>query len=235
MFRFVLVTLLVALATPLVVADEDAPKDHSLKKAADRKIGIVDMNRLFKTHAELKRKLIALQAAATLEQAKFESQLKTLAKKAEKLKDLTPESRDYKSLEEESVREKARIQAEIGLTKKDFEQREARLYLEAYQEIKKDVEKLAKSQHLTLVLNASLDEINEGAKPEDIARAISNKVVWCDNSIDLTPQLERNYTHCPVPSAGGKQSSLAVEPRGHGSRPARAAPPAASLPIVSAK
>ncbi len=228
------------MATPLAAADKDASKNDSSKPAASRKIGVLDVNRLFKKHADLKEKLRALQVEATLVQAKFESQLKALTKKSEELKDLTPGSPEHTQLDEELVKNKARIQAEISLARKDFEQREARLYLGAYQEIKKDVAKLAKSQHLTLVFNADLDEI-KGDTPADIARGISNKVVWFDDSVDLTPQLERNYAQSSVPVAKDKRPALAADSSTDASRPARAELPAllphaaSGLPSISAK
>ena len=221
MIKFQFVVALAALAAPLAghldqvmgadkdVSQNDSPPSNSTKPAASRKIGVLDVNRLFKKHAELKKKLRDLQAEATLVQAKYESELKTLQKRSEELKGLTPGSQEYRKLEEELVKDKARIQAEIALSRKDFVQREARLYLEVYQEIKKDVAKIAKSQRLALVLNANLDEIN-GDNPDEVARGISNKVVWFDDSIDLTPQLEGNYARCSVPSAAGPSPTPAA-------------------------
>ena len=219
MFKFHFVVMLAALAAPLAAADKDV-KNDSPKPAASRKIGVLDVNRLFKKHAELKRELRDLQAEATLVQAKYESELKALQKKSEELKGLTAGSREYQNLEEELVKEKARIQAEIPLKRKDFVQREARLYLEVYQEIKRDVAKIAKSQRLALVLNANLDEIN-GDNPDEVARGISNKVVWFDDSIDLTPQLEGNYASSPPPAAADNRPSLAAGSSEHGNRSAQ--------------
>jgi hypothetical protein len=56
-------------------------------------------------------------------------------------------------------------------------------------------------------LNVNLGEIN-GDDPKDVARGITDKVVWFDDSIDLTPQLERNYARCPIPAAADKGPSL---------------------------
>ena len=240
MFRFQFVVVLAVLTVPLAAADKDVAKNDSPKPATSRKIGVLDVNRLFKKHAELKRKLRDLQAEATLVQAKYESELKTLQKKSEELKGLTAGSREYQNLEEDLVKEKARIQAEIPLKRKDFVQREARLYLEVYQEIKKDVAKIAKSQRLTLVLNANLDEINRD-NPEEVARGISNKVVWFDDSIDLTPQLEGNYANSTIPAAKDKRPSIVAESNGHGNRPAPAELPAilpraaSGLPAISTR
>jgi Skp family chaperone for outer membrane proteins len=189
MLQFQITILLLALATPLTAADDGKPQSTQV---AGNRIGVVDVNQLFKKHAGLKEKLIALQVEASLTQAKYESELKTNAKKAQQLKNLTSESQDYKKLDDDIIKDKARIETEIALARKDFTRREARLYLDTYQQIKKDVEKIAKEKHLVVVLNENLGEMKTD-NPEDVARGISAKVLWFDDSTNLTPQLEGNY------------------------------------------
>jgi len=63
---------------------------------------------------------------------------------------------------------------------------------EVYQQIKKDVGTFAKRRHLTIVLNVDTRPAS-GDKPDDVARSLGNPAVWYDNSIDLTPLLEKHY------------------------------------------
>jgi Skp family chaperone for outer membrane proteins len=188
MFKHAVLIFFLAMAPLVAVADDDAPKQRT-----PRNIAVVDLNHLFKNHAPLKRELSDLQGEATLQQAKYESLLKSITKKSEELKDLTVGSREYKKLEEEVMQGKAKIQADIALTRKDFVQREAKLYFDVYQKIRSDVAKIAKSQGLAIVINMNRDE-SHAENPDEVARRISDKVFWFDESIDLTPQLERNYS-----------------------------------------
>jgi len=204
--------LSVGLLLPSIAASADLVESKSdpSKRPAVRKVGVLDLNRLFKSHADLKGKLQRLQVEAKLVQAKLESDSAAVNKKAEGLKDLTTGTPEYRALDAEIAKRQATLPAEIATKRKEFVEREARLYYDAYQEIMKDVEKLAKSQHIAIVLNASHQEINAG-DPNDVARGISNKVIWFDDSIDLTPVLEKNYSQCPAPAAAGKEASVAAE------------------------
>lgn len=173
-------------------ASAAAPKGDSAKQPAGQKVGVVDVNYLLKNHAGLKKKLLELKVAMELTMAKLESEAKAAGKKEERLKDLTIGSPEYKTLEEELVKTKANLQAEIAMQRKDYTQRQGQAYYETYQEIMKDVEKISKSQRLSVVLNVSKQEIN-AEDPNEVVRAISKGVLWFDESTDLTPELEKNY------------------------------------------
>ena len=195
--------LIVVFSLPNVATSADptaVSQDGPSNRSASQKVGVLDINRLFYKHAKLRNKLRDLQAEAGIIQAKLQSDLDAVGKKTERLKDLTMGTPEYKTLDAEIATRRPAIEAEIALKRKEFVERETRAYHEAYQEIMKDVEKLAKSQHLSVVLNVNRQEVNAG-NPEDVARTIKNEVVWFDNSIDLTPLLEKNYLQCPAPAA----------------------------------
>ncbi len=77
--------------------------------------------------------------------------------------------------------QKANIQGQIALKRKDFVQKEAHLYFNAYREISDEVKIYCQQRGIALVLNFNGDNINED-NPDDVARGISNKVVF------LTPE-----------------------------------------------
>ncbi len=187
MFKFPFFVFLVTAIPLFAIADDKAPKQKT-----PRQIAVVDVNRLLKNHAKLKKELSNLGGEARLQQAKFESQLKSMSKKAEELKDLTAGTREYKTLEEELMQGKAKIQTDIALTRKDFEQREAQLYLGVYRQIQSDVAKTAKSRGIVIVINVNRGEVGAD-NPTEAAKRITDKVVWFDDSLDLTPQLEDRY------------------------------------------
>ncbi len=57
-----------------------------------------------------------------------------------------PGSPEYTSLEEKLVTEKANIQGQIALKRKDFVQKEAHLYFNAYREISEEVNYFCQQQ-----------------------------------------------------------------------------------------
>ena len=85
--------LIVGLLLPGIAASADPAKSKGgpAKPATGQRVGVLDINRLFKNHADLKGKLQELQVEAKLVQAKLESDLAAVNKKAEGLKDLPRE------------------------------------------------------------------------------------------------------------------------------------------------
>ena len=77
------------------------------------------------------------------------------------------------------------IQGQIALKRKEFVQKEAHLYFNAYREISDEVKYFCEQRGIALVLNFNGDNIHE-ENPEDVARGISNKVVYYNRNLDIT-------------------------------------------------
>lgn len=148
-------------------------------------IALVDVNFIFKKHARLHDGLKALQSEAENVQKGFEGQLRDLQQESQKLAQLKVGSPEYQALEEQLVSKKSIIQGQIALKRKEFEQKEAHMYFTAYREITDEVTYFCQQRGVALVLNYSRDAINDQV-PQDVARGISNKVVYCNRGLDIT-------------------------------------------------
>ena len=84
--------------------------------------------------------------------------------------------------------QKADIQGQIALKRKEFVQKEAHLYFNAYREISDEVNYFCQQRGIALVLNFNGDKIHED-NPDDVARGISNKVVFYTKNLDITPYI----------------------------------------------
>jgi len=160
-------------------------------------IALVDVNYIFKRHVRLKAQLKELQTDAEKVQKDFEQQLQRLQEQSQQLSQLKPGTPDYQRLEESLVSQKAIIQGQVALKRKDFVQKEAHLYFNAYREIGDEVTYYCQQRGIALVMNFNGDNINEG-NPDDIARGISNKVVFYSKNLDITPYILPRF-------AGGSQ------------------------------
>ena len=151
-------------------------------------IALVDVNYIFKKHVRLKAQLTDLQGEATKVQKDFEQQLQRLQEQGQQLGSMKPGTPDYQHLEESLVSQKAMIQGQIALKRKEFVQKEAHLYFNAYHEISDEVAYYCQQRGLSIVLNFNGDNIHE-ENPDDVARGISNKVVFYNKSLDITPYI----------------------------------------------
>ena len=159
-------------------------------------IGLVDVNYIFKRHARLKTQLQELQDEATKVQKNFEQQLQGLQEKGRELNGYKPGTEQYQHLEEQIVSQKAIIQGQIALKRKEFVQKEAHLYFNAYREISDEVNNFCLQHGLSLVLNFNGDSIHED-NPDDVARGISNKVVFYSKNLDITPYILPRFIDRP--------------------------------------
>jgi Skp family chaperone for outer membrane proteins len=173
-------------------------------------IALVDVNYIFKRHVRLKAQLKELQGDAEKVQKEFEQQLQRLQEESQRLTTLKPGTPDYQRLEESLVSQKAVIQGQIALKRKEFVQKEAHLYFNAYKEISDEVTFYCQQRGIALVLNFNGDNIKED-NPDDVARGISNKVVFFSKPLDITPQVMGRFVKELAP-AGPAQGPVGFNP-----------------------
>jgi hypothetical protein len=112
---------------------------------------------------------------------------KQIGQLEERLKTLQVGSPDYKQLDEEVTRQKADFNLKATKHRKDFMDREAKIYYQAYLEVNDAVKYYAQRQGLGMVLRFNGDPIDPNRR-EEIVRGISNAVVF-QNGIDITPYI----------------------------------------------
>ena len=166
-------------------------------------IALVDVNYIFKKHVRLKAQLKELQADAEKVQKDFERQTQELQTQAQTLSTMKPGTPDYQRLEELLVSQKANIQGQIQLKRKDFVQKEAHLYYNAYREISDEVNSYCLQRGIALVLNFNGDNIRED-NPDEVARGISNKVVYYNKPLDITPYILPRFIQDPRAANNGR-------------------------------
>jgi hypothetical protein len=142
---------------------------------------------------ELGKKMEAVQKG-------FEDQAKAIQDEEQnKLRLYKVGSPEYQQTEEHIVSEKANIQGQIGLKRKEFVQQQAALYAAAYEEVHADVNNFCARNGFTLVLNFNSDPMHV-ENPDDVVRCISKPVVAYDRNMDITPYIMPRYA--PPASAG---------------------------------
>ncbi len=174
-------------------------------------IALVDVNYIFKKHVRLKSQLQELQEEAKKVQEGFEQQMQQLNQEVKNLENFKPGTPDYTHMEEALVSKKAQLQGMIALKRKEFVQKEAHVYYTAYQEISDETKYQCEQRGIILVLNFNGDRVNE-ANPDDVARGISNKVVYYNKNLDITPLvLQRFLTNAPAhPAVGGPTANTGL-------------------------
>jgi Skp family chaperone for outer membrane proteins len=149
---------------------------------------LIDVNYIIKNHQRLKAALDQYENDAKTAQSDWKTENDKITKEAESLKDLNlkPGSPDYAKAEEQIMNKRAQLQIRMTREKKDFVQREAKLYYAVYQEILQEVQYYCSAYNISLVLNFQGDKINQD-NPQDILRGVQQQVVFYNKDLDITP------------------------------------------------
>jgi Skp family chaperone for outer membrane proteins len=171
--------------------------------AAKHGVAVVDIGYIFKKHDRFR---------ATMEQMKKDMEAIEQELKADRDKiQQSDQQRDtynvgspeYKQLDEEGARMKAEFNLKMTRLRKEFLEREAKVYYQTYLEVTDAVGYYAKRQDIGLVLRFN-GEPTDPNRREEVLQAINKPVVY-QNQVDITPDiisiLNREQTATP-PRAG---------------------------------
>lgn len=199
--------LFTSLATP--AAAQQSPASPSAN-ATRFGIAVVDVNYIFKNYSQFKAAMEGIKGDIQQAETTLKSSRDAIQAKEEQAKQYQPSSPEFKQLDEEVARLKADFNIKAGRTRKDFQEREAKVYYQTYLQVSSTVEYYAKQNNIGLVLKFNGDQIDPD-RPEEILQAI-NKPVVSQNNIDITPDvlalLNRGGAPggmAPAASRGGQQ------------------------------
>ncbi|MGA2621298.1 MAG: OmpH family outer membrane protein [Thermoguttaceae bacterium] len=214
--------LVVALAASVVwsglagrpAAAQQQPPQPVMRMPGGVNVALVDVAYIFKKHARFKAQREEWRADFMRTQEEFKARSEGMKKQAEHLKDFRPGTPDYKALEEELVDQQAKLQGQTTLKQKEFQQREAKIFYNVYQEILQEVKYYCQANSVGLVLNFNGDAMNS-ENPEDVGRGVMRPVVFYDPALDITPIiLKRLSPEGPaVPAANSNSRPGVYVPR----------------------
>ena len=150
-------------------------------------VAVVDMGQIFKNHPRFKQQLEAIKQELVAYEKQLNEQKKAITKEREKQVDLKAGSPEYKRLEEEVARRISDLQVTDQLKKKEVMEREARVFYETYQDVTREIGKLADRYGISLVLRFDSDKIDPNDRNSVLA-GINRPVVF-QRKLDLTQEV----------------------------------------------
>ena len=147
-------------------------------------IAVVDISAIFKRHARFKSTMDGMKKEMENIEAELKADKDKITQAEQQRNTYQPGSPDYKQADEAVARMMADFQLKMGRLRKDFMDREAKVYYQTYTEVVEAVNYYAKRQGIGLVLRFSGEQIDPNRR-EDVLREINKPVVMQD-SIDIT-------------------------------------------------
>jgi Skp family chaperone for outer membrane proteins len=159
---------------------------HSIH-AARYGFAVVDVMYIFKKHNRFNAQIEQMKAEVQSTENGLRTERSQIDKRGEELKAFNPGTPEYNRLEEEIEKLKYEFNIKATKERKEFLDREAKIYYKTYLEVNDAVKVYAQRNNLGLVLRFNGDPVDPNRR-EDVLRAINKPIVY-ENGIDITPDV----------------------------------------------
>lgn len=150
-------------------------------------IAVVDISYLFKNHERFKATMESMKKEMETIETELKADREKIALQEQERNRLQVGSADYKKMDEEIARKMADFNLKMGKLRKDFLEREAKVYYQTYLEVVDAVKYYAQRQQIGLVLRFNGEPVDPNRR-DDVLREI-NKPVVVQDQIDITPDV----------------------------------------------
>jgi outer membrane protein len=180
---------LISLVSSQVLAQQAAPAGQPQFGANASRYGlaVVDINYIFKNYPRFTQALETLKGEMEAADGQLKADRDRLAQMEDQRNALKPGTAEFKKVDEELARQKADFSIKQGTLRRDFLEREAKIYFQTYQEVAGAVKHYSQQNNIGMVLRFNGDQIDPNQR-EDVMRAIMQPIVF-QNSVDITPDV----------------------------------------------
>jgi Skp family chaperone for outer membrane proteins len=150
-------------------------------------IAVVDVSYIFKNYQQFRSSMDAMKKEMESAEGELKAEREQVQSREEQRSSYNVGSSDFKKLDEEIARLKAEFNLKAGRIRKDFLEREAKVYYQTYLEVGNIVKYYAQQHNIGLVLRFNGDQVDPNRR-ESVLRAINDPIVH-QNNIDITPDI----------------------------------------------
>jgi Skp family chaperone for outer membrane proteins len=150
-------------------------------------VAVVDISYIFKNHGRFKATMEGMKKEMETIEAELKADRENITKAEQHRNTFGVGAAEYKKADEEVARMMAEFNLKMGRLRKDFLEREAKVYYQTYVEVVEAVSYYAKRQNIGLVLRFNGEPVDSNRR-EDVLREI-NKPVVVQDQIDITPDV----------------------------------------------
>ena len=170
--------------SPAVHAQAPNPVGANAEKYG---IAVVDVSYIFKEHARFRATMEGMKKEMESIEAQLKADRDKIAQTEQERNKYNVGSAEYKKFDEDVARMMAEFNLKMTRLRKDFLEREAKVYYQTYLEVVEAVGYYAKRHNIGLVIRFNGDTVDPN-KREDVLREINKPVPWQDN-VDITPDV----------------------------------------------
>ena len=150
-------------------------------------VAVVDISYIFENHNRFRLAKEQMKKEIEAADGQVKGDRDKLAQMEEQRNTYNPGSQEYKNLDEELARNLAELNLKMGKLRKDFVEREAKVYYQTYLEVVDAVKYYAQRHDIGMVVRFNGARVDPNRR-EDVLREINKSVVF-QNQVDITPDI----------------------------------------------
>ena len=167
-------------------------------------VAVIDVGYIFKNHARFKQAMDKMKDEVLQAENALKAERDRINGLMEQLKGFNVGTPEYKKLEAEVAKAQGDFSVNAQLQKKDFMDREAKVYLQVYNEIERAVSQFARDNGIAVVHRFDGDPV-DSADRNRILGSITKPIVYYDPQIDVTPDVLKMLNGAAVAGAPAAQ------------------------------
>jgi len=187
-----------------------APATPTSQSGPANHVAVIDVGYVFKNHARFKVAMDKMKDEVMAAENGLKSERDRINSVMEQIKGFNVGTPEYKKLESEIAKAQGDFNVNAQLQKKDFMEREAKVYLQVYTEIEKAVEQFAREHRIAIVHRFDGEPVETGDRNQ-ILRGITKPIVYLEPGIDITPDILKMLNGSAV--AAGAAGTAGSPPR----------------------
>jgi outer membrane protein len=151
-------------------------------------VAVVDVGYIFKNHNRFKVAMDKMKDEVMAAENTLKTERDRITGMMEQIKGFNPGTPEFKKLESEIAKAQGDFNVDAQLQKKEFMDREAKVYLSVYTEVEKAVEQFAREHRIAIVHRFDGDPVDNSDRNQ-ILRGITKPIVYIEPGIDITPDI----------------------------------------------
>ncbi len=159
-------------------------------------IGMVNVDRILRTHKPLLDKLEPLKATSKELDATVQVRQVEIEGTAEKLRRTQPGSPDQQRLQVQIVKLQNELQQFINTERQKLNKKEVAVYVALFRQLDQEINKYAKAHQLKLVLRQYETSYDEDQPLQDILKAL-NRTILFEEGLDITDEILKAMAAAP--------------------------------------
>jgi Skp family chaperone for outer membrane proteins len=150
-------------------------------------VAVVDISYIFKKHDRFRATMDSMKKEMETTEAELKADRDKIAQMEEQRNTYNAGSAEYKQMDEQLARNMAEFNLKMTKLRKEFLEREAKVYYQTYLEVSQAVGYYAQHHDIGLVIRFNGEPVDPN-KREDVLREINKPVVY-QNQVDITPDI----------------------------------------------